>query len=120
MKEVTNRQRFEFRIFDTDKTKKRINELILNKKYTKEVLTYTDEESNFLQRINRHITSNLNKRTIANEELEEETSGNKEPDKYLEAGKVLPKFFSRKLPNDFVGKPLEEIDEYYKSHHVFL
>jgi hypothetical protein len=120
MKEVTNRQRFEFRLFDTDKTKIRINELILNKKYTKEVLEYTDDDINFLQRIYRHITNNLNKRKIANEETEEETSESAEPDKYLEAGKVLPKFFSRKLPNDFVGKPLEEIDEYYKSHHVCL
>ena len=40
------------------------------------------------------------------------------PNKDFAAGKTLPKKLQECFPENLVGKPIEEIDDFYKSHYV--
>ena len=123
MKQEMKRRRFTLCPFDSERTEKRINELKLNKKYGDE-LTGDGEK----KKKNKNLYKRVLKKSAAATDLKQsDTSANEEaspceaqnaPDKYLEAGKTLPKAYSKHLSQEMIGRPLEEIDDFYKSDHV--
>jgi hypothetical protein len=40
------------------------------------------------------------------------------PDKQLAVGQTLPRMLQHKFPNELIGKPIEEIDDYYRTENV--
>lgn len=42
------------------------------------------------------------------------------PSKEFMAGNTLPSAYKNKLPVELIGKPMEEIDEYYKNDYVIF
>lgn len=54
-----------------------------------------------------------------NEESVEHARLNK-PDKHFVTGKILPDRIKKKVPPKLFGVPIEEMDDYYKNHHVSL
>ena len=91
----------------TPETKTRINELILNEKYCKE-----------LNRENKNVRKKSifkkKKNILENGEDFCQNKGNIQ----LEAGKTLPKKYRKHFTPDLIGIPLEEIDDHYKKDHV--
>lgn len=48
----------------------------------------------------------------------ESTRLSSEPEPYLASGQQLPPALARQLPNDLVGKPIEDIDPFYNDKEV--
>ena len=119
MKQEVKRRRFTLCLFDSERTEKRINELKLNKKYGDELTDDGKKKNNLYQRIRKKPAANDLKQSDinANEEASPFEAQNA-PDKYLEAGKTLPKVYRKNLSQELIGRPLEEIDDFYKSDHV--
>lgn len=46
------------------------------------------------------------------------TSKRLRPDKELAVGEKLPQVLQRKFPIELIGKPIEEIDHYYRTEYV--
>ena len=94
----------------TSESKKHIKERILNEKSQCDLY---EIESNGC--FNNTFKTTTSSKTA---EMLEELNLNKKPEKYLEAGKKLPKKYSTHFTHSLSGIPLEEIDDYYKNDHV--
>lgn len=78
----------------------------------------------------RIINENIRKeieRTDADYELSDSTRGKRpdkaqltesKPNKELEVGKSLPKQHKKHFPKSLFGRPIEEIDDFYKAQYV--
>ena len=64
-----------------------------------------------LQRI-RHYKQERSKRNS------DELASQRVPHKQLAVGETLPRVLQNKFPNELIGKPIEEIDDYYRTEHV--
>jgi hypothetical protein len=42
------------------------------------------------------------------------------PNKDFEAGKILPKKYRNQFPQALAGRPIEEVDEFYKTDYVLI
>lgn len=60
----------------------------------------------------QHITKSSKAKRI--------TAKRMRPDKELAVGEKLPQVLQRKFPIEFIGKPIEEIDQYYRTEYVCL
>jgi hypothetical protein len=123
MKQEMKHRRFTLRLFDSERTEKRINELKLNKKYGDELTGDGEKKKkkNLYQRVLKKPAATATDLKQSDTSANEETSpceAQNAPDKYLEAGKTLPKAYSKHLSQEMIGRPLEEIDDFYKSDHV--
>jgi hypothetical protein len=59
------------------------------------------------------------KRRFMNKSSKDEPIGFKRvPDKQLAVGQTLPQVLQNKFPIELIGKPIEEIDNYYRTEHV--
>jgi len=41
------------------------------------------------------------------------------PNKQLAVGQILPRVLQNKFPDELIGKPIEEIDWYYRTEYVY-
>ena len=95
----------------TKETKTRIKERILNENYENEINNV--QKQTLLKKL---FETNNKKRRGAN--LQHDEFIVKKPDKYLEAGRNLPKKFAKHFHKHLSGIPLEEIDDFYKTDYV--
>jgi hypothetical protein len=42
------------------------------------------------------------------------------PNKELAVGQTLPRVLQNKFPDELIGKPIEEIDSYYRGEYVWI
>ncbi|CAF3197615.1 unnamed protein product [Rotaria sp. Silwood2] len=62
-----------------------------------------------------------NKRRCMNKSSEDESiSHTQEPNKELAVGQTLPRLLQNKFPAELIGKPIEEIDSYYRAEYIFV
>jgi hypothetical protein len=62
-----------------------------------------------------------NKRRGMNKLSEDEPIGSKRaPNKELAVGRTLPRLLQNKFPDELIGKPIEEIDCYYRTEYVCI
>ncbi|CAF3101706.1 unnamed protein product [Rotaria sp. Silwood2] len=62
-----------------------------------------------------------NKRRCMNKSSEDESISHKqEPNKELAVGQTLPRLLQNKFPAELIGKPIEEIDSYYRAEYIFV
>ena len=94
-------------------------------KYTSETRKRTEQlinERNGRQRVNTLYRRILTKTSNAIEDTIQGFLSKIRPDEKLAEGKILPeayrKYFDNTFTRDLIHTPLEEIDEFYKSHHV--
>jgi hypothetical protein len=84
-----------------------------------------------LQRIERYRQEEAERRTIRKEDNNERRCRNKSskdepidpkrvPNKELAAGQTLPRVLQNKFPAELIGKPIEEIDCYYRTEYVCI
>ncbi|CAF1329596.1 unnamed protein product, partial [Rotaria sordida] len=45
---------------------------------------------------------------------------NRTPNKELAVGQTLPRVLQHRFPSELIGKPIEEIDSYYRTQYVFV
>jgi hypothetical protein len=102
----------ELKCFSEDTTK-RIYEVILNEKYNQELIIKKKEKESLKSFLCRVF---LFKRKQIYEY--EPTLYTIKPDNHLQAGKVLPKSYWKYIKPELVGRPLEELDDFYKNDHV--
>jgi hypothetical protein len=82
-----------------------------------------EAERNASERIQRQIIHeneidpyHSNKKSSKNESIGTKRTPNKE----LAVGQKLPRTLQTKFPAELIGKPIEEIDWYYRTEHVCL
>lgn len=66
-----------------------------------------------LQRINHY-------RQERSERHSDELAPKRVPNKQLAVGQTLPRVLQNKFPDGLIGKPIEEIDDYYRAEHVCI
>jgi len=67
-----------------------------------------------LQRQIIHEDDNDSHHTVKNESI----SPKRMPNKELAVGQTLPRVLQTKFPAELIGKPIEEIDWYYRTEYV--
>ncbi len=73
-----------------------------------------------LQRQTIHADE-TNKRRWKSKSLKNEpTSYRRVPNKELAVGQILPRILQNKFPAELIGKPIEEIDWYYRTEYVCI
>ncbi|CAF3621273.1 unnamed protein product [Rotaria sp. Silwood1] len=61
------------------------------------------------------------KRHCMNNSTKDEANGPKQrPNKELAVGQKLPRLLQNKFPTELIGKPIEEIDSYYRTEYIFV
>jgi hypothetical protein len=61
------------------------------------------------------------KRRFMNKSSKDERAGFKRmPNKELAVGQTLPRVLQNKFPTELIGKPIEEIDSYYRAEYVCI
>ena len=93
----------------TNESKKATKERILNEKSQLELNDITSNRRSLKEKLRT-----FNKKSASLDEF----NCTRKPEKYLEAGKKLPKKYNKYFTSELAGIPLEEIDEFYKSDHV--
>jgi hypothetical protein len=53
-----------------------------------------------------------------NSSTHETTSTKRKPNKELAVGQTLPRILQTKFPAELIGKPIEEIDGFYRTEYV--
>ena len=81
--------------------------------------------------IKRIANERSKQQTIGDDHTKEQSDANKQsedkriaykpkPDKELAVGEKLPQILQRKFPLELIGKPIEEIDHYYRTEYVCI
>ena len=77
----------------------------------------------------RIASERLQRQTICEDENEDRHSTKKSskyqpigpkriPNKELAVGEILPKILQNRFPSELIGRPIEEIDSYYRTDYV--
>jgi len=56
--------------------------------------------------------------SIKNSSKHEQIGPKRKPNKELAVGQTLPRLLQTKFPAELIGKPIEEIDWYYRTQYV--
>lgn len=81
--------------------------------------------------IKRIANERAKQQSIGDDHTDEQSDTNKQsdhkrtaykpkPDKELAVGEKLPHILQRKFPLELIGKPIEEIDHYYRTEYVCI
>ncbi len=80
---------------------------------------YRQEEAEYI------ASERLQRQTIYGDNINEKRHLNKsskdkpiEPNKELAIGQTLPRVLQYRFPPELIGKPIEEIDSYYRTQYV--
>jgi hypothetical protein len=86
---------------------------------------YRQEEAERIasERLEREIAcadDNDKRRHVNNPSKKESTGPRRVPNKELAVGQKLPRILENKFPAELIGKPIEEIDRYYRAEYVCI
>jgi hypothetical protein len=89
---------------------------------------FTHESLERIEHYREEETERLERQKIFNDDndehnksLKDKTLGSKRvPNKELAVGQTLPRVLQNKFPAELIGKPIEEIDYYYRGEYVCI
>lgn len=91
---------------------------VVFREFTQESIKRIANERSKQQRIDDDHTE---EESDANKQPEDKRTAYKpKPDKELAVGEKLPQILQRKFPLELIGKPIEEIDLYYRTEYVCI
>ncbi|CAF1586722.1 unnamed protein product, partial [Adineta ricciae] len=76
--------------------------------------------SDRLQRQTIHEDDSEQYKSMKRSSKDEQSSFKDKPNKELAVGQTLPRSLQTKFPAELIGKPIEEIDWYYRTEYVFV
>jgi len=89
---------------------------------------FTHESLERIEHYREEETERLERQKICNDDNDEHNKSLKDkpfgskrvPTKELAVGQTLPRVLQNKFPVELIGKPIEEIDYYYRAEYVCI